>query len=410
MFQIKSKNNIMNDAILSQNINRILTQSTTNDTQFLASISHEMRTPLNGIIGVIDLLSHQTDLSAFEVYSKTLEQSCRVLLTVVNRLQDISDLQTAECSTTIAGDTLSFDLEAVVTGISQTMQFYNDNSSESTQLDLKFDSRIPRTIKADLTKIQQILTNLCTIAALISTDRYVVLETSLKYLNDKLCTIRFVVKSGNVSVQKNFKLKDHVLLDFEPSDLFDSSTLNNMHIGVNISRKFLQELNQTLSIDQVDKQLHFSFDLDVESQESSPRKCHQSVNIQDAHVHVVDDNSINIMVVTRMLKYLGVSFSASHDGQEVVEKLSGSSSERFDMIFMDLDMPILDGYGATQKIRHTLNNDIVIVALTANSTNAAKAKCKDFGMNDFFTKPITIETLREMIYKWYKPAEISEQE
>ena len=390
----------MNDGILDKNIDRILTQSTTKDAQFLANISHEMRTPLNGIIGVIDLMSHQTDLSSFEIYLKTLEQSCRVLLTVVNRLQNISDLQ----SDTPKANTLSFDLEAVVTGLAQTMQFYNDYSSESTQLDIKFDPRIPRTINADLTKIQQILTNLCTIAALISTDRYVVVEASLKYLDNKLCTIGFIIKSGNISVEDNFRLKDTVLLDFDSNDLFDSTTVNNMHIGVNICRKFLQELKQNLTVEQKGKQLHFTFELDVESQESLPRERKQDVTLRLANVHVVDDNPVNILVITRMLKYLGVNYSASSDGQEIVDKLSGSSSKRFDMIFMDLDMPVLNGYEATEKIRHTLDNDITIVALTANSTNPAKVKCKEVGMNDFFTKPVTIETLREMIYKWYKPA------
>lgn len=396
---------IKRDKILTQNIDEILSRTTTNNAEFLYNISHEMRTPLNGIIGVVDLMSHESINSkqTFEIYLTTLEQSCRSLLAVVNRLQDISNLQTTVDKDIVCErkNNLTFDLQPVITGVSQNMQFFNDESHETTQLHVNYDKRIPRLIKADLTKIEQILSNLCTIGALISTDRYVTIDIDVKYLDKMQCTLKFSIKSGSISVKENFELKEIYSLEFENSDLFDSTSFKNMLIGINICRKFLQELNSDLLIHRVGDKLYFDFCLDVEVEQSA-EKCevlsHDMFN--KIHVLVAEDNHINVVIVTKMLKILGVKYSVAIDGEEVV-KMINKGIDDYDMIFMDLDMPIMSGYEATWHIREILNSDIKIIALTANSTNESKRRCRDAGMNDFFTKPITIQTLKEMVSKWY---------
>jgi len=391
------------DSVLAKNIQAILKRATTKDVNFLATISHEMRTPLNGIIGVIDLMTHQYEeqglnLDNFEIYMKTLEQSCRTLQSVVNRLQNISDLQSGETKE----NTLTFDLEAIVTGVSQTMQLYTFESKETTQVNISFDPRIPRLIKADLTKIQQILTNLCTVGALVNTNKQVDLRVSLLYLDKDQCTIGVVVKSGSITNEEYFSLQEESLLDLgklEDADLFESYTTNNMRITMNICKKFLEELYSTLEVTREGDNLVFTFELAVESMESLPRVENQKISLSEVSVLVADDNIVNLLVVTRMLKYLGVKSTTAVDGTEVVRCIE--NGKHYDMIFMDLDMPEMDGYEATIHIREKMKDSIAIIALTANSTNDAKKKCRAVGMNDFFTKPITIQTLSEMIHKWF---------
>ncbi len=126
-------------------------------------------------------------------------------------------------------------------------------------------------------------------------------------------------------------MKDAAVLEFEPNDLFDSTTLKNMQIGMTICRKFLQELGQVLEVKQKGRQLHFSFDLEVQSEELLPRERKSEVHLRDVSVHVVDDNNVNILIITRMLKFLEVRYSTSSDGREVVNKVA-SNDRRFDMI------------------------------------------------------------------------------
>jgi len=384
------------DSVLSQNIEAILQKASTRDSDFLASISHEMRTPLNGIIGIIDLMSREDTAEDIEIYLRTLEQSCRILMSVVNRCQDLSYLQTEHKEKS----QLTFDLNAVVTGISQTMQYYNVESQETTQLKVELDPRIPFIVKADLTKIQQVLTNLCVIAANISTHGYVELNLVLKHVDVRECTVGVTVKSGSVASEDYYNLCDETLLHLKSGDMFDHHSLNSKRISLSIARRFLQELDAELCAKRVGDTLVFSFALALESTEALPTKHMATVPIDDTCVLVVDDNHVNQMVVAKMLRLLKVKSHVVGDGQQAVECLQ--QGKKFDMIFMDLDMPVMDGYEATKRIREELGLDVTIVALTANSTNKAKKKCKETGMNDYFTKPITVQTLSEMIRKWHR--------
>jgi CheY-like chemotaxis protein len=362
----------------------------------LASISHEMRTPLNGIIGVIDLMSHIGNDHPSQLYIKTLEQSCRVLLSVVNRLQDISYLH----NPLPYNDGIVFDIRAVLSGIAENMQYFNAESSESTQLNINIDSRIPSIVRGDLTKIQQTFTNLVTVAALISEKHYSSIQLRLKYLYGNEATFGVLVRTNTIINKEFFRLTENMSIKFNNADLFNTGTLNNMFIGLNICRRFISVLGSQLTISKVKDTLHFEFDLALHSEEKLPRVIHDdNIKLSDFTVLVADDNVINLLIIVKMLNHLGVKSTTVADGQQVINKLE---NETFDMIFMDLEMPVMDGFDATKYIRNKMKNYLIIVALTANSTNEAKQKCKNVGMNDYFTKPITIQTIKEMIYKWGK--------
>lgn len=379
--------------LLSENIDAILARATTKDANFLATISHEIRTPLNGIIGVIDLMSRRSTCDDDELYLKTLEESCRVLMSVVNRCQDISYLQKdPNLSASIA-----FDLSAVVTGVSQALQYFNAQSKESTQLSIRLDPRIPRSVDGDLTKIQQTLTNLCIIAGNVG-DGYMTIDLTLRYLCAQDCIIHVTVKSSPVTSDHFLDLGDGRLLTLTNTDLFDHGSSRSMDISINICRKFVEELGSQLVIKRKDRALLFEFDLQVVVREKLARRPGRAASgATDVRVLVVDDNGVNRLIVTRMLNHLGISFETSGNGKEALEVLA---TRDINMIFMDLEMPVMDGYATTEYIRGILKSDISIIALTANSTNEAKLKCKAVGMNDYFTKPVTIQTLGEMIEKW----------
>lgn len=382
--------------VLSRNVDKILSKVTTSDSEFLAQISHELRTPLNGIIGVIDIMAREEDQDSdiHETYMRTLQQSCRTLMSVVNRLQDLSHLQTfpkREAS-------VIFDLEAVVTGISQGMQYHHKDSVTMTQLSIDFDSRIPCTVKADLTKIQQTLGNLCRIAAFVSKTHCVTIDVTLKYLLGTHCTLTFQIKMENVD--SNVDVFQPQLLTIESVDLFQTDTRDNLLIGMTICRKFLNELGSDLDIHRVEGNgLLFVFDLTLEWVPGSPKRSPLTKEeFKTVKVLIAEDNPVNTKILEKMLSILGVrAVTSVANGELALQKLR---LENFDIVLMDLDMAVMSGYDSAWNIRNVLKNDVPIIALSADSTNAAKQRCRDVKMSDFFSKPVTVQTLSEMISKW----------
>ena len=384
-------NNTHDNDNFDKNIKNIIDRASTSNNDFLATISHEMRTPLNGIIGVIDLISHETENDNFTLYVQTLEQSCRTLLSVVNRLQDISDLQT----TNPISEGVDFDIRAILSGISENMQFLDSTSKETTQVEVCIDRRIPSNLKGDLTKIQQTLTNLVTIAANISKNHHSKINIRLKYHYNQQAIIHVQVETDELSSKEYFSLLSIEELVFNDEDLFDSRSIKHMAIGLNICKKFIDKLGGHLSITRQDKTLKFCFDFELLARDNLPKN-EESIKLEDLNILVVEDNRINLMVVLKMLKYLHVHVDTAENGLVAVEKMK---TNKYNIVLMDLDMPVMNGYDATEKIRE-FDSVTVIIALTANSTNEAKIKCKVVGMNDYFTKPLTIKTLEEMLHKW----------
>lgn len=377
--------------------------------KFLGVVSHELRTPLNSLIGVIDLM--QVDHMTYDqkLYIKTLEQSCSQLLSVVNRMQDLSALQ-SETQGMI--NNIPFDIVATITGIAESMQHLS-NVGKGSQVKVTLDPALPRTVTADFTKIQQILSNLVTIAATSSQSRLATIETTFRPIaavedgtdvksHPKDAYLDFTITGCDTQTPRDFL--DGLSLDFSFENLFEPATFNNMSQGIVISREFLAQLNSKLEMKVNDANslifsfaIHVTYDPDVTWFHATQGDLVE--NRTAVRILLTEDNKINQMVARKMLMKLGfTNVDSAWNGQEAIDKVS---EKTFDIVLLDCDMPVMDGYEAATYIRNVMQNKkIKIVALTANSTNEAKTRCLEAGMDDFFTKPITMKTLSEMLHKW----------
>ncbi|KAI8819085.1 CheY-like superfamily [Fimicolochytrium jonesii] len=334
------------------------------------------------------------------LYIKTLEDSCSRLLSLVNRLQDLAALQ----GETSLVNIMAFDLVAIITGVAESMQHFSTQTGKGTQVTLDLDPRLPLSVNGDLTKVQQVLSNLVAIAATASAEKLAFVKAVLESSDGPQVVIHISIRGEKIDMPAD--VLQGFGLTFSYEDILRPLTANNLSQGIVISREFLHLLGSTLEIAQEeDHSLTFSFRLKLtcnpenwKGKDSQSNYGEIKADLSDVHVLVVEDNFVNQQIAKKMLHKLGIEADVADDGKQALDRLENKA---YDMIFMDCDMPIMDGYDCTTHIRNKLNNhSIKIIALTANSTNNAKQRCTSVGMNDFFTKPITLKTLSEMLHKW----------
>ncbi|KAJ3134982.1 hypothetical protein HDU90_004307 [Geranomyces variabilis] len=399
-FSVEHRRDILveaKDNLQTQNVEKI--KAKTFGMEFLGNVSHELRTPLNGLIGVIDLMQSEEMSTSQRLYIKTLEQSCTHLLSVVSRMQDLAALQSGKPVNNI----MPFDMRATITGVAESMQHMSIHTGRGTQVALDLDPQIPPSVNGDLTKVQQILANLVGIAAISSLAKYAALKATFEPLHGESAKIHFVIKGVQTQTPKT--LLEGFDLAFSFEDLFQPLTFNNMSHGVVICREFLKQLGSHLDMKvEPDDTLIFKFSIDVTYDRNSVARENVGA-LKDARsavkILLAEDNKVSRRIAMMMLKKLGFTdVDGVEDGHEVVTKLQNKA---YDVILMDCDMPVMDGYEATRHIRTELKNATVkIVALTANSTNEARQRCIATGMDDYFTKPVTMKTLAEMLHKWLR--------
>ncbi|KAI8584894.1 CheY-like superfamily [Geranomyces variabilis] len=330
------------------------------------------------------------------LYIKTLEQSCAQLLSVIGRMQDLAALQQDTPITNI----IPFDIVGIITGVAESVQRMSIHGRHGTLVALDLDPELPLSIDGDLTKLQQILINLVGIATTSSLTKHALLKAKFEALNDKQAKIHFVITGAHTQTPKS--LLDGLDHEFSFNDLFQPLTSNNLSQGIVICQEFLKHLGSHLELEiATDDTLIFRFSMDVTYNKKAVARDYEG-ELRGARsavrILVAEDNRVSQRIAIAMLNKLGfMDVDAVENGQEAIDKLE---QKPYDVILM-VGMPVLDGYDAACHIRTVLKNTtVIIVALTANSTNTARQRCIAAGMDDYFTKPITIKTLTEMLHKW----------
>ncbi|KAJ3144601.1 hypothetical protein HDU86_001668 [Geranomyces michiganensis] len=399
-FSLEDRRNVLAEAkqnLQAHNVEEIKMQ--TYGTEFLGIVSHELRTPLNGLIGVIDLMRSDELSPNHRLYITTLEQSCTHLLTVVSRMQDLAALQ---CGT-LTQNVIPFDIVATIIGIAESMQHMSIHTAREIQVVLDLDPELPLSINGDQTKVQQILANLVGIATISSQSKRASLKATFETVDGHEGKIDFVIKGVQTktptAVLEGFDLK------VSSANLFEPLSPNNLSQGAVICREFLAQLGSHLEMKtEADDTLIFKFSLNF-TYEKQASACDENEELMDVRsavkILLAEDNKVSRLIAKTMLSKLGFTdVDEAENGEEALDKLN---KKPYDMILMDCDMPVMDGYEATHRIRAIhKNSDVKIVALTANSTNDSKQRCIAAGMNDYFTKPIIMKTLAEMLHKWLR--------
>lgn len=380
-------------------------------TEFLANISHEVRTPLSGIIGMTSLL-RTTELDAEQAdYVATVEASGSTLLNLINDLLDISRLEAGR----IALDEQMFELMPCVT---HTVNLARPMAREKgLALDLDIAEGVPAFVLGDELRLSQVLSNLVTNALKFTEQGRVLVKVSPCGYEDDRIRLRFAVHDTGIGIPED---KREVLFErFTQVDTSTTRRYGGAGLGLAISQHLVNAMGGRIELQSREGEGScFSFALSLRRPEEAAvaaataedlsRDIGQPMpQLPALRILVAEDNAVNREVALGLLAKLGHRADVVGNGADAVAALE---QHNYDMIFMDVHMPVLDGLMATREIlsRWPQGRRPVIIAMTADAMNGDRERCLSAGMQDYVSKPVSMKNLSAMLSRWASPAQEAE--
>ncbi|WP_307370055.1 ATP-binding protein [Peteryoungia aggregata] len=363
-------------------------------SQFMATMGHEIRTPLNAILGMSELLelSELPDDALSSV--KTIRSSGEALLEIINEILDFSKIEHGKLEL----EERAFDVCALAESTVSIIRGRADDHGNTVILDLP-DSLQALYVKTDPTRLRQVLLNLLSNAAKFTHQGTVTLRLRDFYREGKLM-IRFEVEDTGIGIDEAGL--DKLFKPFSQVDASISRRYGGTGLGLTICKQIVEKLGGELGMSStVGVGSIFWFELGVvpvsrEEASGLAAKVVAEETLPRCRILLVEDNKVNQIVATRFLARLGQDVEIANDGAEAV---SISRGQAFDLILMDMQMPVMDGIEATKRIiaEGGPSAEVPIIAMTANASDDDRRRCLDAGMKGFESKPVTLERLRKMI-------------
>jgi signal transduction histidine kinase/ActR/RegA family two-component response regulator len=362
--------------------------------QFLANMSHEIRTPLNAIMGVTDLIKNTKLNDEQTKYVDIFKSSSQHLLQLINDILDLSKIDANKISL----ENRPLNLQKVISNLETIF----DHSIREKGLD--FEIHIDPTVNihknADETRINQILFNLVGNAIKFTKKGSIKIMVSSIQQENLGNTLISIIDTG-IGIPKD-KL-EHIFDEFSQADASTTREYGGTGLGLAISKKLANLMGGDLKVESVEGSgSKFHILLNLEDMQQAEIECEEKVvNYQDykdsANILIVDDNSVNRMIIKAYLKETNFSIEMAKDGEEAYNKLKDG---HFDIVFMDIQMPKMNGLEVTQKYRQeNKDSETIIYALSAFSGDEEAQKAIDAGCNGYISKPISKDNFTKVLNK-----------
>jgi PAS domain S-box-containing protein len=350
--------------------------------QFLSNMSHEIRTPMNAIIGFTKVLL-KTDLSVKQKeYLTAIKMSGDALIVLIN---DILDLAKVDAGKMVFEQT-PFKLAL---SISAMLHLFETKIQEKNlELVKEYDENIPDVLVGDPVRLHQIILNLVSNAVKFTTEGKITVSVKLLSEDDDTVTIEFAVADTGIGIPES-KI-DKIFENFQQASSGTSRLYGGTGLGLAIVKQLVEPQGGTIGVkSKIDVGSTFSFTLSFQKTKAEADVEIELIEldneITNIKVLVVEDIALNQLLMKTLLDDFGFERDIASNGKIAIEKLQAKS---FDIILMDLQMPEMNGFEATEYIRSTLHSKIPIIALTADVTTVDLAKCRSVGMNDYIAKPV----------------------
>ncbi len=372
-------------------------------SEFLANMSHEIRTPLNGIIGLTDLVLETKLTDIQKDFLTKAKLSSSALLSVINDILDYSKIEAGK----IDIQNQPFELKELFENISNLFEY--QMNQKNIDLIYKFDKNIPAILVGDSLRIIQIINNLVGNAIKFTTTGYIMIEVKQTTDRDKnKVKLEFCVEDSGIGISSQNVAK--LFHPFEQGDNSNTRKYGGTGLGLVISKQLTNLMGGDIwCTSELGVGSRFCFTLSVgykekeqnthpyDKQDKIEMKQKESVFHTNGKVLLVEDNEINQVVASEILKNFGFEVVIVENGLEAVKSMKNNS---FDIVFMDLQMPLMDGFEATSKIRE-FDMTTPIIALSAAVMEKDKELTKKVGMDEHLSKPIDKNKLQEILAKYF---------
>ena len=371
-------------------------------SEFLAHMSHEIRTPINSVLGLNSLLQKTNLNEEQNYYAGLIHKSASSLLEIINDILDISKIESGKLQL----EKRPFNLKNFLNETLEIMEV------QAKQKGLRFETEIhelPGAVKGDSKHLGQIIRNLVNNAIKFTDQGFIRITIKEKFRNADSSVLQFTIEDSGIGIHKD-KISS-VFNSFTQASDSIAREYGGSGLGLNICKKLIELMDGHIQVESgINQGSMFTFDITLETEGLNHHETIANMNLELTgldesasdeliKILIVEDNEINQLVLGGLLKKMGnVNLTFASNGKLGIEEFENDS---FDFIFMDCQMPVMDGFSATRKIREIENPEkrTPVVAITANAMTSAKEECLKAGMNEYITKPIEEARLREVFNK-----------